>query len=732
MKKLRVKLENCYGIPKFDYEFDFENKNAYVIYASNGLMKTSITKTFDAICNGESPVEEIFGRTPSFSITDESGNPITNENTLVVKSYDESYSSKNLSALIMKEHLKIDYDRITKSILEEKERFIQKMDYKFNKGTSFESEFNSTYNCENMLDKLEKIMDSGIGKIYPLDFTTINYADVFNDKVKAFIDKNFKELVEYKNEYEELVNNCKYFKQGTFSQYNANNVYSSLDENGYFNAGHTLVLNDNSQIVSADEFNALIESEKQKVFSDPKLLKKFEKIDKSLSKNAQLRVFRNIIENHLELVSELVPFDSFKKKCWNSILNSHMSDINLLISEYKKAKYDIKKIQDEANKQSDDWKYVIDIFSKRFKVPFTVSIGNQEDVILRNEVPSFVFKYKDDITNDEAIVDRSKLNDLLSGGERRALYLMNIVFELEALKKENKKALVICDDIAESFDYKNKHAIIEYLYENYNSDNFKFLILTHNFDFFRTISSRLLSTDRHYSLMAYLDANHNEIKLRQGMYLNSVFNYWHKNIRNNDSITLAVIPFIRNIIEYTKSTGDPDYLTLTNLLHYKPFSDTPTSDITFADLSTIVKKTWNDVEILDYKTPTDKVFNLLIDTAKDLTSNKTDDLFTLEDKIVVSMAIRLIGEKILIEKLIDAGVMEDDIKNINKNQTGILVDMYKNHYGRDDDMIQIIQPVLLFTSENIHINSFMYEPLIDTSPNELKMTFGTLILGFEE
>ena len=732
MKKLRVKLENCYGIPKFDYEFDFENKNAYVIYASNGLMKTSITKTFDAICNGESPVEEIFGRTPSFSITDESGNPITNENTLVVKSYDESYSSKNLSALIMKEHLKIDYDRITKSILEEKERFIQKMDYKFNKGTSFESEFNSTYNCENMLDKLEEIMDSGIGKIYPLDFTTINYADVFNDKVKAFIDKNFKELVEYKNEYEDLVNNCKYFKQGVFSQYNANNVYSSLDENGYFNAGHTLVLNDNSQIVSADEFNALIESEKQKVFSDPKLLKKFEKIDKNLSKNAQLRVFRNIIENHLELVSELVSFDSFKKKCWNSILNTHISDIRLLVDEYKKAKCDIKKIQDEANKQSDDWKYVIDIFSKRFKVPFTVSIGNQEDVILRNEVPSFVFKYKDDITNDEAIVDRSKLNDLLSGGERRALYLMNIVFELEALKKENKKALVICDDIAESFDYKNKHAIIEYLYENYDSDNFKFLILTHNFDFFRTISSRLLSTDRNYSLVAYLDANHNKIKLRQGMYLNSVFNYWHKNIRNNDSITLAVIPFIRNIIEYTKSTGDPDYLTLTNLLHYKPFSDTPTSDITFADLSTIVKKTWNDVEILDYKTPTDKVFNLLIDTAKDLTSNKTDDLFTLEDKIVVSMAIRLIGEKILIEKLIDAGVMEDDIKNINKNQTGILVDMYKNHYGRDDDMIQIIQPVLLFTSENIHINSFMYEPLIDTSPNELKKTFGTLILGFEE
>jgi ABC-type lipoprotein export system ATPase subunit len=50
---------------------------------------------------------------------------------------------------------------------------------------------------------------------------------------------------------------------------------------------------------------------------------------------------------------------------------------------------------------------------------------------------------------------------------------------------------LIIDDIADSFDYKNKYAIIEYLQEIAEDKNFKMLILTHNFDFFRSIQMRL-------------------------------------------------------------------------------------------------------------------------------------------------------------------------------------------------------------------------------------------------
>lgn len=54
-----------------------------------------------------------------------------------------------------------------------------------------------------------------------------------------------------------------------------------------------------------------------------------------------------------------------------------------------------------------------------------------------------------------------------------------------------QKTLFIVDDIADSFDYKNKYAIIEYLKDIGDNEIFHQIILTHNFDFHRTVSSRL-------------------------------------------------------------------------------------------------------------------------------------------------------------------------------------------------------------------------------------------------
>ena len=37
MKKLSVKLENCLGIGKLDYEFDFSQTNTILVYAPNDI-----------------------------------------------------------------------------------------------------------------------------------------------------------------------------------------------------------------------------------------------------------------------------------------------------------------------------------------------------------------------------------------------------------------------------------------------------------------------------------------------------------------------------------------------------------------------------------------------------------------------------------------------------------------------------------------------------------------------
>lgn len=45
--KLSIDLKKCYGISELVHEFDFGNTNGYAIYAPNGFMKTSFSKTFD-------------------------------------------------------------------------------------------------------------------------------------------------------------------------------------------------------------------------------------------------------------------------------------------------------------------------------------------------------------------------------------------------------------------------------------------------------------------------------------------------------------------------------------------------------------------------------------------------------------------------------------------------------------------------------------------------------------
>lgn len=88
-------------------------------------------------------------------------------------------------------------------------------------------------------------------------------------------------------------------------------------------------------------------------------------------------------------------------------------------------------------------------------------------------------------------IEKDTLLNVLSQGEKRALYILNIIFEIEARKELKQPSVLIIDDIADSFDYKNKYAIIEYLKEITTSNNFYQLILTHNFDFYRTTYGRL-------------------------------------------------------------------------------------------------------------------------------------------------------------------------------------------------------------------------------------------------
>ncbi len=122
-------------------------------------------------------------------------------------------------------------------------------------------------------------------------------------------------------------------------------------------------------------------------------------------------------------------------------------------------------------------------------MPFTVQVENQDDVILSDAAPTLGFNFHDG--RSSAAINQDKLLKVLSQGEKRALYILNILFEIEIRVKAEQEILIVIDDIADSFDYKNKYAIVEYLKDVASVAHFSLLLLTHNFDFHRIICSRV-------------------------------------------------------------------------------------------------------------------------------------------------------------------------------------------------------------------------------------------------
>ena len=100
MKKIIIDLENCYSIGELKHEFDFSKDKAYSIYAANGLMKTSLSKTFSDLSSQKKPKDIIHpDRESKSEVNDENGAIKAHQTELAEK---DSAMSALLSDLIIK------------------------------------------------------------------------------------------------------------------------------------------------------------------------------------------------------------------------------------------------------------------------------------------------------------------------------------------------------------------------------------------------------------------------------------------------------------------------------------------------------------------------------------------------------------------------------------------------------------------------------------------------------
>ena len=723
MNKLNIDFTNCFGIESLSHEFDFSKGNVFSIYARNGLMKTSFANTFQLLQLGKEDeiCDKIFGYYGNATVQID-GSPISSEQIFVIKSYESSYES-DISPLLIKG----DVQQQLQEALKAQKKFLKALEKASGLKIKKTSQGKTVYELEpQIISDFAFEEDSILLNLSRLEsytpevrFDDILYTSIFDETaLKKIRNPKFQDgIADFISASDEIYGSFEYLEKGQLTLPKLKDLKKSLEKDSFFVKDNYISLSGEDAVTNIATLNRHISAIETQI----RQLPAYQEIEKLLS-DAKGTILKDVIETHPEIVEylSLDKLNTLRKSLWGSYIKANMPLFNDLCEKYRAFSDAIDAMQIDDT----PWKRALDIFNQRFTVPFSMTISNLKGAIIGESVPHVEFTFTHG--TDSRTIDRKRLEELntLSQGEKRALYLLNIIFDIEQLKASGQEILLIVDDIADSFDYKNKYAIIEYLYEIAQEPNFYMLILTHNFDFHRTVSSRL-GIARQNRLMA--DLNNATLTLEQELYQKQPFEYWRDN--PTEKHILALIPFIRNLIEYGKdqdisSTGN-DFKYLTSLLHEKANSHT----ITFANIEPLYRNYMGVTHFDASINLTDPVLRNLYSICDSITAVNSE----LENKIVLAIGIRHKAEEFMISEiasytgqlncrnrrntqLVTSSNFLTFVAN-SGNQTRELLKGYQQ-FG-DDEKITILNEVSIMTPEHIHINSFMYEPLLDMDINEL-------------
>ncbi|AGN26516.1 hypothetical protein A3207_08270 [Candidatus Methanomassiliicoccus intestinalis] len=736
-------FENCYGLTQFNLpSIDFTRCNKAMIYAPNGVMKSSLAKVFDDISKGMTTSDRIFpGVVSSYSVThyisqyvysssNATTTPTATDRIYVVNTFADSFefTKETVSTLLADETTRNEYNVLMAQFSEEIRqiennlRVLTGLTKPQIKGKLISDlRLNETSDWTDIFEKIHELFDNRQTLGYLNDCT---YSELFNDKVLAVYGKQefINSIETYIENLNTLLANNPVLSDG-FTDRNAETLGKELAKHNLFNAQHTIQLKDGVTVIhSLDEWNTVVNKQLERIYATPELSAVFQKLKKLLTANEDVSRLRDIIIAHREIIPALRDINTLKVQTWLdcfSKLDTPFTDYYNRISQYT---VQIRALYKQAATQSARWQTVVNEFNRRFRVPFEVQIENKANFLLKDEAPNLSFKYTRGVAAPQsAMLKKDDLMASLSTGEKRALYLLYILFDLERIRQQaiagGGQFLIIADDIADSFDYKNKYAIIEYLNDLGSTTGIDLMILTHNFDFYRTVKSRL-GVARTNCYIAQRDEEGvisiSEFKYQKDFFKNVVIKgIKDGNIVDDDKKKLLIssIPFYRNLCEY--SGKEDEYAKLTCFLHLK---STPlnTQAVQISELWNIIKPFLDGVS---FSGNDENYFSAIIRIATACVADNTNEVL-LDNKLVIAIAIRLLTEKFMQRIITTNG---QTCADANSNQTR---EWYKkSERFLTPDQKAIIEEVNLITPESIHLNSFMFEPLIDISDWVLKELF---------
>ena len=595
------KFKNIYGINELKGIGDINGNS--LIYAPNGGTKTSLALGFKHISQGIMPDDRIFGKKAEYKFELDSkiysNNNSENIDNIVVYNFEEYYKSnldnnKNkLSLLTISTKINVKYGKIYQSCLNMIDDLSVKISSKIGTKKKIEDNknivlefFKNNYELNNWRDIILYL--SNIDWNNKIE-TEYNILTVINDNTRPIISgKNFVEKVKKLN----ITLNSKIesilFK-GNFGSREASKLIKELSTNGFFEAGHSIKLNKKEELItSIEQFQEIYNEQITHIYNSPEVKEEIEDLLSKIDKNKSTREIRNFISQP-NILSQLEDYDKFKDKLLAGALENLETEIkdvkNIIVDSQK----EIEQLMTEANNEKTKWEEICEIFNNRFEVPFKIGVENRFDSMIGENYPSFEFKYVKNET--EKIISEDLLKITLSRGEVRALTILYFLFDLNISIEKNNETFIILDDVVDSFDYKNKYAMIEYISEISKKGNILCWILTHNFDFFSTCKYRIPNYKKYYIKQNRNSENFekfNESIIGGGMKL---FSNWKEIFiqTNDEKKFLALLPVCRNLLEIKYDTNNIDYKKLCNILHFR----NSTKSIKVSDIVPIFKDTFN-------------------------------------------------------------------------------------------------------------------------------------------
>lgn len=683
MQELLInKLENAYGINKLRVSINNNKKlNQNLIYSKNGTFKTSFSRTLYKLNNGEdTEIKDRISNIPAnidIKILD-NGDEINDLKGKFLVFSREIYERKNFSNYGNElERLTInnkekDYieELINDNSLEVRlslESQLKQVGIKYDDVIGLFEDENKGY-LDWLIDFLRYIEECP-----ERDVSDVNFKKIFQKPYNIIDDENFQTKV---SDYLEVVENKLKVElfDDDFDHNNCLDFLKSVEKNSFLSKEKRRAISINgNDYYSLEELQHLFNDAIKKVSENPEVISKSQELLKTMGTSQVANDLRKSLRDNPSIIKQL----SYGRK---EIIRSYLKNTNINYLYYieilEKTKKEVEKILKDAQSKKSLFETAIDIYQKRFKPVFSITLENKAESMLGLEVPSIVFHHN---RNEKVVISEGELYDILSSGEKTTLNILKFIVEYEVAKAN--KPFIVLDDIVETFDYANRYAFIEYI-NDLIKDDVPVIVLTHNFEFYRTLSSRLkivncvaISDDK-----GVVEIQKNGNILRKIETIKQI---------NNDNELVFAIPFCREARIILNENTD----LLTNCLHYKE----ETSKIKIGDiidcldlnLNFIVDK--NQLYIDYLLSVSDRIRNF--------------DTFDLVKKTVLSVACRVFLEKKIVNN--NFSLIED----VTENQTNYLLNTFRNSLS--DDTIDLLEQVQLSTPEFIHANAFMYEPLVD-------------------